>query len=98
MTTVAAKLIQESDRLGSRVLANWEEERRIEKKVEETKEYRFARLAGGGSRRREVDEEEKVDAREIDALLTEMAQMSGRWELLRRFLYGRLGVSFERFY
>ncbi|KDE05958.1 hypothetical protein MVLG_03644 [Microbotryum lychnidis-dioicae p1A1 Lamole] len=31
-----------------------------------------------------------VDPREIDALLTETSLMSGRWQLLRRFLYGRL--------
>ncbi|SCV74096.1 BQ2448_6528 [Microbotryum intermedium] len=31
-----------------------------------------------------------VDPREIDALLAETSLMSGRWQLLRRFLYGRL--------
>jgi hypothetical protein len=39
-------------------------------------------------------EEGKVDPREVDALLGEMSMMSGRWQLLRRFLYGRLKVCF----
>lgn len=38
-------------------------------------------------------EEEAVDPRDIDALLTELSQISGRWQLYRRFLYGRLNVS-----
>lgn len=33
-----------------------------------------------------------IDPREIDAVLAELAQMSGRWELYRRFLYARLAV------
>ena len=31
-----------------------------------------------------------VEPREVDALLAELAQMSGRWELYRRLLYARL--------
>lgn len=96
MLTVASKLIIECDRLGLRVLSNWEEERRIRKKLNETKEYRFPGLArkraGRGSESVGGEDEEKMDAREVDALLAEMAQMSGRWELLRRFLYDRLKV------
>lgn len=41
-------------------------------------------------------EEEAVDPRDIDALLTELSQISGRWQLYRRFLYGRLSVSNTR--
>jgi hypothetical protein len=37
-----------------------------------------------------ASDEDSVDPREIDGLLSEMAQMSGRWQLYRRFLYGRL--------
>jgi len=40
-----------------------------------------------------VPEEDTIDPREIDALLSEIAQISGRWELYRRFLYSRLTVS-----
>lgn len=38
-------------------------------------------------------EDETVDPREIDAVLTELGQISGRWELYRRFLYSRLTVG-----
>lgn len=37
-----------------------------------------------------VVDDETVDPREIDGLLTELAQISARWELYRRFLYSRL--------
>ena len=37
-----------------------------------------------------IPEEDAVDPREIDAVLSELAQISGRWELYRRFLYDRL--------
>lgn len=40
-------------------------------------------------------EDEATDPREIDGLLSEVSQMSGRWELYRRFMYGRLIVSFR---
>lgn len=35
---------------------------------------------------------EVADPREIDTLLAEMVQISGRWELYRKFLYLRLVV------
>ena len=38
-------------------------------------------------------EEDVVEPREIDAVLTELGHISGRWELYRRFLYSRLTVS-----
>lgn len=37
-------------------------------------------------------EEDIVDAREIDRVLTEVAGMAGRWSLFRKFLYERLRV------
>lgn len=48
---------------------------------------------GGGSAQPTQADEENVDPREIDALLAEISQISGRWELYRRFMYGRLVVS-----
>ena len=38
-------------------------------------------------------EDDTVDAREIDKVLTEVAGMAGRWGLFRKFLYERLSVS-----
>jgi hypothetical protein len=48
---------------------------------------------GGPAPQPQQADEEAVDPREIDALLSELSQMSGRWELYRRFMYGRLTVS-----
>ncbi|KAM0754435.1 COG4-domain-containing protein [Meredithblackwellia eburnea MCA 4105] len=108
MLNVAQKLLEEADRLGIKTIQNWQDERRIRQKVAEMKEYRFLGLGQGVKRRppviagqsRTLDqspnvggEEDKADPREVDALLAELALMSGRWQLLRRFLYGRLKVS-----
>lgn len=118
MLLVASSLLAESDRLGERVLVNWEEERRIRKKLAEVREHRFATgaagglglpagvskhrsqksnvgspmLGAGGGQLGQQQVEETVDPREVDGLLAEMSMMSGRWQLLRRFLYGRLKV------
>lgn len=37
-------------------------------------------------------EEDFVDARDIDKVLTEVSGMGGRWSLFRKFLYDRLEV------
>jgi hypothetical protein len=52
---------------------------------------RQATLGGNNAQQTQADEE-TVDPREIDALLSELSQMSGRWELYRRFMYNRLVV------
>lgn len=38
-------------------------------------------------------DEDTVDAREIDKVLSELAAMSGRWNLFRKFLFDRLSVG-----
>ncbi len=38
-------------------------------------------------------DEDVVDAREIDKVLTEVAAIGGRWSLFRKFLYDRLKAS-----
>lgn len=38
-------------------------------------------------------EEPAVEVKEIDSVLQEIAQISGRWQLFRRFLYDRLSVG-----
>ncbi|KAL8286854.1 hypothetical protein RQP46_003860 [Phenoliferia psychrophenolica] len=103
MLLVAHKLLDEADRIGLRVVQSWDSERRIRTKVAELAECRFPGLtapkrkptAGVGGMQGSpqiglANEEEKGDPREVDALLAELALMSGRWQLLRRFLYGRL--------
>jgi hypothetical protein len=48
--------------------------------------------AGGGTNGR-VSEDEGVDMKEVDGLLSEMAVMLGRWSLYTRFLGGKCRVS-----
>ncbi|GAA6000376.1 hypothetical protein JCM10207_007985 [Rhodosporidiobolus poonsookiae] len=107
MLSVAGSLLRETDQLGLRVLSNWEEERRIRKRVAEVRAHRFAGadvlkrpqqqkvgtspLMSQGAFDGAVQQPEgDIDPRETDAILTELTMMSGRWELLRRFLYGTL--------
>jgi hypothetical protein len=40
-----------------------------------------------------VSEGEAIDPREIDKVLSELAGMTGRWSLFRKFLYGSLKVD-----
>ncbi|BGO90102.1 hypothetical protein NBRC10512_004040 [Rhodotorula toruloides] len=107
MMSVAGSLMTETERLGLRVLGNWEEERRIRKKVADVRDHRFAGVGvlkkaapkgtspmtaqtGFDGANGVAQAEGDINPREIDAVLTELTMMSGRWELLRRFLYGTL--------
>lgn len=132
MNRVAVRLQEECDRQGQSILSQWEEERRIGKKVRsllslltacadlyaqlmDVRTYRFPFLvsltAAAGSTPRSFNapfnagfrqpaklpselpsDDDLIDAKEVDALLSELAQISGRWELYRRFLYARLQV------
>lgn len=113
MMSVAGSLMTETERLGLRVLGNWEEERRIRKKVADVRDHRFAGVGvlkkaapkgtspmtaqtGFDGANGVAQAEGDINPREIDAVLTELTMMSGRWELLRRFLYGTLKVRLAR--
>ncbi|GAA5869453.1 hypothetical protein JCM16303_000476 [Sporobolomyces ruberrimus] len=114
MLSVASSLMVETDRLGLRVLSNWEEERRVRTRILEVQQHRFQGIAGlkkiqttkinqnaspmlnqGGfdpqaqSVAQQMDVNQ-IDPKETDAVLTELNMMSGRWQLLRRFLYASL--------
>ena len=124
MLPVAAKLQGECDRQANVILAQWAEERRTSRKLQDIQRYKYPHLAmlsaaaqpaqpappaavaalkrpysqlsrqnTGSSQPATVQEEEAIDPRDIDALLTEVSQISGRWELYRRFMYGSLHVS-----
>ncbi|GAA5976610.1 hypothetical protein JCM10908_005566 [Rhodotorula pacifica] len=116
MISVAGSLMSETDQIGLKVLANWEEERRIRRRVGEVRAHRFAGVGvlrkaaaaqlaksasphitqGGfgegasGVTTNAAQEEGEISPRETDAVLSELTMMSGRWQLLRRFLYGSL--------
>jgi hypothetical protein len=51
---------------------------------------------GEGANRR-VSEDEGVDMKEVDGILSEAAVMLGRWSLYLRFLAGKCKVSSQRF-
>lgn len=131
MMPVAGKLQEECDKQAGQILAQWEEERRIARKLQETQRYRYPQLAAlaqpqvlsqsaqpaavaalkrpyqqlsrQGTQSQLSSsanpgstgalEDEPIDPRDIDAVLTELSQMSGRWQLYRRFMYGRLHME-----
>ncbi|TNY17793.1 COG4 transport protein-domain-containing protein [Rhodotorula diobovata] len=111
MLSVAGSLMSETDKLGLRVVANWEDERRIRRRVADAHAHRFASADAEAYARKPLPpkpgsspmgqqgafdapqaSEGDLDPREADAILTELTMMSGRWQLLRRFLYGSLKV------
>ena len=118
MISVAGSLMSETDQIGLKVLANWEDERRIRKRVGEVRAHRFAGVGvlrkaaaaqqaktasphvaqGGfgdganGPAAAATQDEGEISPRETDAVLSELTMMSGRWQLLRRFLYSSLQV------
>ncbi|KAK4058322.1 Golgi transport complex subunit 4 [Microbotryomycetes sp. JL221] len=104
MTSVAASLVTEADTLGIRVVRNWEEERQVRKRLIEAASYKFGSsinkkkinaVAGPATPVVGQQDDEPVDTREVDALLAELAMMSGRWQLLRRFLHESLSNNDE---
>jgi hypothetical protein len=47
-----------------------------------------------GLRPQTVIDEDIVDVKQIDKVLSELAAMSGRWNLFRKFLFDRLSVTY----
>lgn len=138
MLQVTEVLQEECDRQARAILENWAEERRVPKKLADTRQHRFTFLtslsisnAGTSAQQQQsgqstpltfanaplnikalnaslrqvtsttsntqasaaiVPEEDTIEPREVDALLAELSQISGRWELYRRFIYSRLTV------
>ncbi|GAA6019251.1 hypothetical protein JCM11491_001290 [Sporobolomyces phaffii] len=121
MLSVAKSLMVETDRLGLRVVANWEDERRVQTRILEVSQHRFQGTAGlrkisttttsgvakasaspllnqgafdssaqGAQMAQQPPEVNQIDPKETDAVLSELNMMSGRWQLLRRFLYASL--------
>jgi hypothetical protein len=53
-----------------------------------------AAAGGANANSRRSEDEEGVNMKEVDGLLTEMSVMLGRWALYTRFLAGRCRVRF----
>ncbi|KAG9013015.1 hypothetical protein FRB94_004408 [Tulasnella sp. JGI-2019a] len=92
MLTVVRRLLQESDRVVSGLIENWEEERQMQRKIQETANPHFSALAPAPQRRggNAMADDEGPDPREVDKVLNELAGMAGRWAAFRKFLCERL--------
>ncbi|KAF7796521.1 hypothetical protein EIP86_007700 [Pleurotus ostreatoroseus] len=95
MTKVLERLLEECDRVTKSLVDGWEEERSMQRKLSETSSAGFHTLSTSPQVRRAAShasgvEDDTVDAREIDKVLTEVASMAGRWSLFRKFLHDRL--------
>ncbi|KAL6309196.1 COG4-domain-containing protein [Sparassis latifolia] len=95
MTSVLERLLRESDRVVKDLLEGWEEERSMKRKLSETVDLALHAPAISPVVRRQnmsasTEDEDTVDPREIDKVITEAAGMSGRWSLFRKFIHDRL--------
>ncbi|OBZ75472.1 Conserved oligomeric Golgi complex subunit 4 [Grifola frondosa] len=88
MTSVLEHLLQESDRVVRDLIEGWEEQRSMKRKLSDViTTSTTGRKQGAQST---VEDDELVDPRDIDRVLTEAAGMAGRWGLFRKFMHDRL--------
>ncbi|KAJ7764494.1 COG4 transport protein-domain-containing protein [Mycena maculata] len=89
MQSVVARLLEECDRVVKGLLEGWEEERSIKRKISDIADNPPLSMASQISRRQQPSmslDEDIVDPREIDKVLSEVAGMAGRWNLFKKFL------------
>jgi hypothetical protein len=106
MAKVIERLQAEADTQGGIVLDAWADERSLARKINDVKSYAFsflvqsflpaqkssaARSSSPASSR--ASEDESVNMKEIDALLSETAMMLSRWALYTRFVATKIHVS-----
>ncbi|KAK2070478.1 hypothetical protein P8C59_004967 [Phyllachora maydis] len=104
MVKVIERLQAEVDIQGGIILDSWSDERGVDRKLTDVKSYPFSFLVqsyhyqqprtkspavGAGATEPRSSEDEGVNMREVDALLSEIAVMLGRWSLYSRFLAGK---------
>ncbi|EMD34512.1 hypothetical protein CERSUDRAFT_117357 [Gelatoporia subvermispora B] len=94
MARVLERLLQECDRVVKDLLEGWEEARSMKRKLSDItnvgSQYSLSPAIRKQPSQTGVIDEDIIDPREIDKVLTEIAGMSGRWALFRKFMYGRL--------
>ncbi|CAE6470188.1 hypothetical protein ACGC1H_004173 [Rhizoctonia solani] len=93
MHTVVARLLRECDRVVNGLYDGWEEERDISRKLADARTATFQTLAPAARTKpgqTPTIDDSGPDPREIDRVLGELATMTGRWALFRRFLVDRL--------
>ncbi|KDQ12274.1 hypothetical protein BOTBODRAFT_176521 [Botryobasidium botryosum FD-172 SS1] len=91
MLNVVRRLLEECDRVVKGLLDGWKEERGMERKLQDASNPTFYTLTTSSLPRKPGGfEEETLDPRDVEKVLSEMAGMAGRWGLFRRFLWERL--------
>ncbi|KIK45917.1 hypothetical protein CY34DRAFT_22317 [Suillus luteus UH-Slu-Lm8-n1] len=91
MTIVIKRLLDECDRVVRLTLDSWREDRSIKRKLLDVSSSSFS-IAPARKQSSQVSSQDdnELDPREIDKLLSEIAGMSGRWYLFRKFLVEQL--------
>ncbi|KAJ8590363.1 COG4-domain-containing protein [Rhizopogon salebrosus TDB-379] len=93
MAIVIKRLLDECDRVVRSTLDGWKEDRSIKRKLLDVSSSPFS-VSPFISRKQPLQvstqEEDDSDPREIDKMLSEIAGMSGRWYLFRKFLLEEL--------
>ncbi|KAG2747471.1 COG4-domain-containing protein [Suillus brevipes Sb2] len=91
MTIVIKRLLDECDRVVRLTLESWREDRSIKRKLLDVSSSSFS-IAPARKQSSQVSSQDdnELDPREIDKLLSEIAGMSGRWYLFRKFLVEQL--------
>jgi len=89
MTRVVERLLEECDRVAKGLIERWEEERSMMRKLSDISNNPPIPMFSTGNRRQPpstTPDEDVVDPREIDKVLSELAGITGRWNLFRKFL------------
>ncbi|KAI8998959.1 COG4-domain-containing protein [Trametes punicea] len=90
MGLVLERLMQEADRVVKDLVEGWEEERSMQRKLSDVSASPSTNATQRAGAAHDPAEEDLVDLREIDKVLSESAGMSGRWGLFRKFMHDRL--------
>ncbi|KAG2066119.1 COG4-domain-containing protein [Suillus decipiens] len=91
MTIVIKRLLDECDRVVRLTLNSWREDRSMKRKLLDVSGSSFS-IAPARKLSSQISSQDdnELDPREIDKLLSEIAGMSGRWYLFRKFLVEQL--------
>lgn len=107
MAKVIERLQAEADMQGGIVLDAWADDRSLARKIKDVKSYAFSFLvqsflpsqkssaarSSSPASSRASEEDEGVNMKEVDALLSETAMMLSRWALYTRFVATKINVS-----
>lgn len=108
MIKVIERLQAEADVQGGIIIDSWADERNVERRMTDVKSYPFSFLVQSflpqqrgvsrvnspapGAVSARQSEDEGVDMKEVEGILSEIAVMLGRWSLYTRFISGKCKV------